>query len=125
MSTMSIGSVEVQRVLERVGPIKGVGELFPATPDDAWTSDLAQHHWTPSTGAHHGATQTWVQRPSTPPSSEVRVKLGNCQQNRGGRCRRSSFASPAWLRSWQHSMRSDQAEAVAHGFALKGRVSYE
>jgi glyoxylase-like metal-dependent hydrolase (beta-lactamase superfamily II) len=62
MSTVRIGSYEIQRVLEWVGPLKTVGEMFPDTPDDAWTEDLAPHHWTPSTGAYRAAIQTWVLR---------------------------------------------------------------
>ncbi|MDJ0337305.1 MBL fold metallo-hydrolase [Cryobacterium sp. PH31-O1] len=62
MSTMRIGSFEIQRVLEWVGPIKTVGEMFPDTADEAWTEDLAPHHWTPSTGAYRAAIQTWVLR---------------------------------------------------------------
>jgi glyoxylase-like metal-dependent hydrolase (beta-lactamase superfamily II) len=62
MSMLRIGSVEIQRVLEWVGPIKTVGEIFPDTPDDAWTEDLTPHHWTPSSRAYRAAMQTWVLR---------------------------------------------------------------
>ena len=59
---MQLGSVEVLRVLEWVGPIKTVGELFPQTPRDAWGDDLAPDYWTPATGAYRCAVQTWVLR---------------------------------------------------------------
>ena len=61
MNTMRIGDVEVHRVLEWVGPIKTVDELFPDTPADAW-ADVAPKHWTPDTRAYRAAIQTWVVR---------------------------------------------------------------
>lgn len=60
--TIGIGSVEVDRVVEWVGPIKTVDEMFPDTPAELWTDDLAPHHWTPSTRAYRAAVQTWVPR---------------------------------------------------------------
>jgi len=60
--TIRIGSVEVDRVLEWVGPIKTVDEMFPDTPAELWTDDLAPHHWTPATRAYRAAIQTWVLR---------------------------------------------------------------
>ena len=60
--TIRIGSVEVARVLEWVGPIKTVDEMFPDTPAQLWTDDLAPHHWTPATRAYRAAIQTWVIR---------------------------------------------------------------
>lgn len=60
--TIRIGSVEVDRVVEWVGPIKTVDEIFPHTPAELWTDDLAPHHWTPSTRAYRAAVQTWVLR---------------------------------------------------------------
>ena len=60
--TIRIGSVEVDRVLEWVGPIKTVDEMFPDTPAQLWTDDLAPHHWTPATRAYRAAIQTWVIR---------------------------------------------------------------
>lgn len=57
-----IGSVEIARVLEWVGPLKTVGEMFPDTPADLWTDDLAPHHWVPQTRAYRAAIQTWVLR---------------------------------------------------------------
>jgi glyoxylase-like metal-dependent hydrolase (beta-lactamase superfamily II) len=62
LSSMRIGSVEVQRVLEWAGPVKTVDEMFPDTPRPAWTDELAPHHWTPSTRAYRCAIQTWVLR---------------------------------------------------------------
>ncbi|MDV3123477.1 MBL fold metallo-hydrolase [Mycobacterium sp. 21AC1] len=60
--TIRIGSAEVDRVLEWVGPIKTVDDMFPDTPADLWTDDLAPHYWTPSTRAYRAAIQTWVVR---------------------------------------------------------------
>lgn len=62
MSRVRFGSVEVLRVLEWVGPVKTVGELFPQTPRDAWAADLAPHYWTPATETYRCAIQTWVLR---------------------------------------------------------------
>ncbi len=62
MSKVQVGSTEVLRVLEWVGPIKTVDEMFPDTPHDAWTDELAPHHWTPSSRAYRCAIQTWVLR---------------------------------------------------------------
>ncbi len=62
MSAVRVGSVEVLRVVEWAGPVKTVGEMFPDTPLDAWTDELAPEHWTPSTGAYRCAIQTWVLR---------------------------------------------------------------
>jgi len=61
VNTVRIGDVEVHRVLERVGPIKTVDELFPDTPADTWT-DVSAQHWTPHTRAYRAAIQTWVLR---------------------------------------------------------------
>lgn len=60
MDTIRIGSVEIARVVEWVGPIKTVDEMFPDTPAEVWTDDLAPHHWTPPTRAYRAAIQTWV-----------------------------------------------------------------
>jgi len=60
--SIRIGSVDVDRVLEWVGPIKTVDEMFPETPAEQWTDDLAPHHWVPSTRAYRAAIQTWVLR---------------------------------------------------------------
>ena len=60
--TVRIGSVEIDRVVEWVGPIKPVDDLFPDTPAEAWTDELAPEHWTPSTRAYRAAIQTWVLR---------------------------------------------------------------
>jgi len=61
VNTVRIGDVEVHRVLEWVGPIKTVDELFPDTPADTWT-DVSAQHWTPHTRAYRAAIQTWVLR---------------------------------------------------------------
>ena len=60
--TTRIGSVDVDRVMEWVGPIKTVDDMFPDTPADLWTDELAPHHWTPSTRSWRAAIQTWVLR---------------------------------------------------------------
>ena len=60
--TTRIGSVDVDRVLEWVGPIKTVDDMFPDTPGRLWTDELAPHHWTPSTRSYRAAIQTWVLR---------------------------------------------------------------
>ena len=60
--TIRIGSVEVDRVVEWVGPIKTVDDMFPDTPAHRWTDELAPHHWTPSTRGWRAAVQTWVLR---------------------------------------------------------------
>ena len=43
----NIGGVEVQRVIEWLGPMKTVDEMFPDTPAESWTDDLAPHYWVP------------------------------------------------------------------------------
>ena len=60
--TIRIGSVDVDRVVEWVGPIKTVDDMFPDTPAHRWTDELAPHHWTPPTRAYRAAIQTWVLR---------------------------------------------------------------
>jgi glyoxylase-like metal-dependent hydrolase (beta-lactamase superfamily II) len=58
----NIGGVEVQRVIEWLGPMKTVDEMFPDTPAESWTDDLAPHYWVPETRAYRAAIQTWVLR---------------------------------------------------------------
>jgi len=60
--TIRIGTVDVTRVLEWVGPIGTVNRMFPDTPAEAWTADLAPHHWLPDGRAYRAAIQTWVLR---------------------------------------------------------------
>ena len=55
-----IQGVEIRRVVEWVGPIKTVDEMFPDTPDNLWTQSLAPQFWTPETRAYRAAIQTWV-----------------------------------------------------------------
>jgi glyoxylase-like metal-dependent hydrolase (beta-lactamase superfamily II) len=57
-----IGNAEVTRVVEWTGPIKPVAELFPDTPESAWSPSLAPDHWVPGTRMYRGAIQTWVVR---------------------------------------------------------------
>lgn len=49
-------------MVEWVGTIKTVDEMFPDTPAEAWTDGLAPDFWTPSTRAYRAAVQTWVVR---------------------------------------------------------------
>lgn len=69
MNPVRIGAVEIDRVVEWVGPLKPVAEMFPDTPASAWTDALAPDHWTPSTRTYRAAVQTWVLK------SEGRVVL--------------------------------------------------
>ncbi|MDF0530190.1 MBL fold metallo-hydrolase [Tsukamurella sp. 8F] len=62
MSTIDIGGVEVERVVEWVGPLMAVDTLFPDTPGDEWNDDLAPDHWVPDSRAYRAAIQTWVLR---------------------------------------------------------------
>ncbi|MET0699922.1 MAG: MBL fold metallo-hydrolase [Mycobacterium sp.] len=62
MSPLRIGSAEIERILEWVGPIKTVDEMFPDTPPASWTEHLAPEHWTPASRAYRAAIQTWVIR---------------------------------------------------------------
>lgn len=59
MSPVRIGDVDVERVVEWVGPIKTVDEMFPDTPPASWT-DVDPQHWTPSSRAYRAAIQTWI-----------------------------------------------------------------
>lgn len=61
MSPLPIGDVEVDRVLEWVGPIKTVDEMFPDTPAEHWNA-IDDQHWVPATRAYRAAIQTWVVR---------------------------------------------------------------
>jgi glyoxylase-like metal-dependent hydrolase (beta-lactamase superfamily II) len=60
--SVAVGDAEIARVLEWVGPVKTVGEMFPDTPAHLWTDDLAPHHWNPGSRAYRAAIQTWVVR---------------------------------------------------------------
>ncbi len=47
---MRVGRSEITRVVEWLGPIRTVGELFPATPAQVWRDNaswLAPHFWDP------------------------------------------------------------------------------
>jgi glyoxylase-like metal-dependent hydrolase (beta-lactamase superfamily II) len=61
MTALHIGDAEIERVVEWVGPIKTVDEMFPDTPADAW-DEITTDHWEPSTRAYRAAVQTWVLR---------------------------------------------------------------
>jgi glyoxylase-like metal-dependent hydrolase (beta-lactamase superfamily II) len=59
------GSCEVRRVVEWVGPIKRVDEMFPDTPQQAWTENvdwLDPAFYVPADNAYRCAIQTWVVR---------------------------------------------------------------
>ena len=62
MQSVTIGTVEVSRVLEWVGPVGTVDRMFPDTPDAEWTDALAPDHWVPASRAYRAAIQTWVLR---------------------------------------------------------------
>jgi glyoxylase-like metal-dependent hydrolase (beta-lactamase superfamily II) len=61
---MAFGDFEVQRVVEWVGPIRTVSELFPDTPADVWTEhrDWLEPTFTDADGSYRAAIQTWVLR---------------------------------------------------------------
>jgi glyoxylase-like metal-dependent hydrolase (beta-lactamase superfamily II) len=62
---MSIGDVEVLRVVEWRGPIGTVAEILPDTPPEAWAAGrswLSPDFWNPQTGAYEAVVQTWVLR---------------------------------------------------------------
>jgi glyoxylase-like metal-dependent hydrolase (beta-lactamase superfamily II) len=61
-NVLKIGGVEVQRVVEWLGPLRTVDEMFPDTPPESWTGELAPHHWVPRTRAYRAAIQSWVLR---------------------------------------------------------------
>jgi glyoxylase-like metal-dependent hydrolase (beta-lactamase superfamily II) len=61
MTALHVGEVEIERVVEWVGPIKTVDEMFPDTPAHAW-DEITTDHWEPSTRAYRAAIQTWVLR---------------------------------------------------------------
>jgi hypothetical protein len=59
------GDCEVRRVVEWVGPIKRVDEMFPDTPQQAWTENvdwLDPAFYVPADNAYRCAIQTWVVR---------------------------------------------------------------
>jgi glyoxylase-like metal-dependent hydrolase (beta-lactamase superfamily II) len=60
-----LGRTEIIRVVEWLGPIASVAQLFPSTPPAVWrdnTTWLAPHSYDPATGAYRAAIQTWVVR---------------------------------------------------------------
>lgn len=61
---MTFGDFLVQRVVEWIGPIRTVGELFPDTPADVWDEhrDWLAPTFTGADGSYRAAIQTWVLR---------------------------------------------------------------
>ncbi len=61
---MTVGTTEITRVVEWLGPIRSVGELFPSVPAQVWQENawMAPHFWNPASGAYRAAIQTWVVR---------------------------------------------------------------
>ncbi len=61
---MTVGTTEITRVVEWLGPIRSVGELFPSVPAQVWQENawMAPHFWNPTSGAYRAAIQTWVVR---------------------------------------------------------------
>jgi glyoxylase-like metal-dependent hydrolase (beta-lactamase superfamily II) len=67
MERITIGEVEVRRVVEWRGPLRTVAEILPDTPAEVWEAGrswLSPDFWDPATGAYVGAVQTWVIRGS-------------------------------------------------------------
>ena len=61
----TLGDTEVIRVIEWLGPITGVGDLFPATPAKVWDENagwLDPYFYDKATSADRAAIQTWVVR---------------------------------------------------------------
>lgn len=64
-TVMQIGDAEVRRVVEWVGPLLPVKDLFPDTPARVWTNrsnGLAPHHFDRGRSLYRAAIQTWVVR---------------------------------------------------------------
>jgi glyoxylase-like metal-dependent hydrolase (beta-lactamase superfamily II) len=62
---ITIGDVEIQRVIEWRGPIATVAEILPDTPPEVWAAGrswLSPDFWDPETGAYEAVVQTWVLR---------------------------------------------------------------
>lgn len=61
----TLGDTDVIRVIEWLGPIAGVGDLFPSTPRQVWEDHagwLDPHFYDRATSAYRAAIQTWVVR---------------------------------------------------------------
>lgn len=58
----TFGDVEVSRVVEWLGPIRAVADLFPDTPAEAWQTPDAAVSFEPDGAMYRGAIQTWVLR---------------------------------------------------------------
>ena len=67
MERITLGGVEIERVVEWQGPIRTVGEILPDTPAEIWDANrswLSPDFWNPDTGAYQAFIQTWVIRDS-------------------------------------------------------------
>jgi glyoxylase-like metal-dependent hydrolase (beta-lactamase superfamily II) len=65
MEKLTIEGVEIYRVLEWVGPLAPVGEMFPDTPAEVWRDNeswLAPTFMTAPDHLYRAAVQTWVLR---------------------------------------------------------------
>lgn len=65
MERITIGDIEIRRVIEWRGPIGTVAEILPDTPPEVWEADrswLSPDFWDPETGAYEAVVQTWVLR---------------------------------------------------------------
>ena len=64
MDGMRLGSAEVVRVVEWLGPLAPVDQLFPDTPASAWDEAgwLAPSFYDPAERLYRAAVQTWIVR---------------------------------------------------------------
>ncbi|MCX4747824.1 MBL fold metallo-hydrolase [Kitasatospora sp. NBC_01287] len=65
MAHLTLGKVEINRVLERRGPFVPVAMLLPGIAAEFWQQNrdwLAPDFWEPESGAMVGSVQTWVLR---------------------------------------------------------------
>ncbi|MDN3359664.1 MBL fold metallo-hydrolase [Actinomadura sp. DC4] len=65
MERITIGDIEIQRVIEWRGPISTVAEILPDTPPEVWAANrswLSPDFWNPETDAYEAVVQTWVLR---------------------------------------------------------------
>ncbi|MGH3499301.1 MAG: MBL fold metallo-hydrolase, partial [Nocardioidaceae bacterium] len=65
VDTFTLGDTDVIRVIEWLGPITSVSNLFPSTPGHVWDDHagwLDPHFYDKASGAYRAAIQTWVVR---------------------------------------------------------------
>src|SRR6186713_382921 len=76
----TFGDVEVGRVVEWLGPIGTVDQMFPDTPAEPWSTQLHPHFWRAADRSYRAAIQTWVVR-SASGMALIDTGVGN-QRNR-------------------------------------------